>query len=98
MFLDRLKLENSNLQLLAGFYNWREVRRVDAVGDEAAAAARGGERQAEEDRGRSVARQGDAAGRHPPKTMRPARKRQMVDQVRAEWQVSDPAGLSRPAG
>ena len=50
--------------------------------------ARGGERQAEEDRRRSVARQGDAAGRHPPKTMRPARKRQMVDHARATWQVS----------
>ena len=52
----------------ATYYNWRKkYGGSDAVGDEAAEAARGGERQAEEDRRRSVARQGDAAGRHPPK-------------------------------
>jgi putative transposase len=33
-------------------------------------------------------RQGDAAGRDPPKNIKPARKRQMVDEVRAVWQVS----------
>ena len=66
----------------------QEVRRADAVGDEAAAPARGGERQAEEDRGRSVARQGDAAGRDPPKALKPARKRQLVDHARATWRVS----------
>src|SRR5262249_16220757 len=56
-----------------------EVWGADAVGDEAAAAARRGERQAEEDRGRPVARQGDAAGRHPPKALKPAQKWQLVD-------------------
>jgi len=43
-----------------------------AVGDETAAPARGKEWQAEEDRGRPVARQGDAAGRDPPKVLKPA--------------------------
>jgi len=33
-------------------------------------------------------RQGDAAGRDPPKNIKPARKRQMVDEVRAVCQVS----------
>ena len=66
----------------------QEVCRADAVGDEAAASARGGERQAEEDRRRPVARQGDAAGRDPPKALKPARKRQLVDHARATWRVS----------
>src|SRR5947207_13780242 len=66
----------------------QKVWRPDAVGDEAAEAAPGGEPAAEEAGGRSVARQGDAAGRHPPKNMRPARKRQLVDEVRSVWQVS----------
>src|SRR5438552_259799 len=66
----------------------QKVWRPGAVGDEAAEAARGGEPAAEEAGGRSVARQGDAAGRHPPKNMRPARKRQLVDEVRSVWQVS----------
>ena len=73
----------------ATYYNWRKkYGGLDAVGDEAAASARGGERQAEEDRRRPVARQGDAAGRHPPKALKPARKRQLVDHARATWQVS----------
>src|SRR2546430_9214558 len=29
-----------------------------------------------------------SAGRHPPKNMRPARKRQLVDDVRSVWQAS----------
>ena len=66
----------------------QEVRRVDAVRDETAAPARGGEWQAEEDRGRPVARQGDAAGRDPPKVLKPARQRQMVDYARSTWRVS----------
>src|SRR5436309_7659095 len=73
----------------ASFYSWRkkygglvplEMKRAEA--------ARGGEPAAEEAGRRSVARQGDAAGRHPPKNMRPARKRQLVDEVRSVWQVS----------
>ena len=66
----------------------QEVWRADALGDEAAEAARGGEPAAEEAGGRSLARQGDAAGRDPPKNMKPARKREMVDHVRAAWRVS----------
>jgi putative transposase len=66
----------------------QEVRRFDAVGDEAAAPARGREQQPKEDRRRSIARQGDVAGRHPPKTLKPARKRQMVDHARSTWRVS----------
>jgi putative transposase len=58
----------------------------------AAEAARGRERPAEEAGRRSVARQGDAAGRHPPKALRPGRKRKLVDGM---WGVGrvDPAGL-----
>src|SRR5215472_2771663 len=71
----------------ASFYAWRqEVRGAAAVRDEAAKAARGGEPAAEEAGRRPVTGQGDAAGRDPPKNMRPARKRQMVD--RTVWQVS----------
>jgi hypothetical protein len=65
----------------------QEVRRPDAVGDEAAEAARRGEPAAEETGRRSIARQGDAAGRHPPENMKPARQREMVDHVRTAWQV-----------
>lgn len=65
-----------------------QVRRADAVGDEAASSAGGGERQAEEAGGRAQPGQGDAAGRDPAKNMKPARKRQMVDHTRATWQVS----------
>jgi len=39
----------------------QELRRLDALGDQAAVPARGGERQIKEDHGRSVAPQGDAA-------------------------------------
>jgi len=31
---------------------------------------------------------GDAAGRHPPKTLRPARKRKLVGGILADWGVS----------
>ena len=73
----------------ATYYNWRKkYGRIDAVRDEAAASARGRERQAEEDCRGSVARQRDAAGRHSPKALRPARKRQLVDHARATWQVA----------
>src|SRR5437764_13607552 len=67
----------------ASFYSWRkkygglmppEMKRLKQLEEEPAA---------EEAGGRSVARQGDAAGRHPPKNMRPARKRQLVDEVRS---------------
>jgi putative transposase len=39
-------------------------------------------------RGRPVARQGDAARRDPPKVLKPARQRQMMDYARSTWQVS----------
>ena len=65
-----------------------EVRRSAADRDAAAEAARGRERQAEADRRRPEPGQGDAAGRHPPKALRPARKRKLVDEVRGEWDVS----------
>jgi putative transposase len=73
----------------ASFYNWRkkygglmpsEMKRLKA--------ARGGEPATEEAGCRPVAGQGDAAGRHPPKNMRPARKRQMVHEVPVVWRVS----------
>ena len=65
-----------------------EVCGPDAVGDEAAAAARGGERQAEEVGGRSLARQSDAAECAVKKAVWPARRRALVDEVRAGWKVS----------
>ena len=37
---------------------------------------------------RPLPRQGDAAGRHPTKTLRPGRKRKLVDEVRGDWNVS----------
>lgn len=51
-------------------------------------AARGREHASEEDRCRSDAGSGDAAGRHPPKALRPARKRQLVDGMLVDWGVS----------
>src|SRR5690606_15027746 len=41
-----------------------------------------------EDRGGPDARQGDAAGRHQAKALRPGRKRALVDALRAEWAIS----------
>jgi len=46
------------------------------------------EQQAAQGRGRPQPRQGDAAGRHPPRTLGPARKRKLVDEVRGQWSVS----------
>src|SRR5206468_3741419 len=65
-----------------------EVRWAVAERDAAAEAARGREHEAEESGGRSEPRQGDAAGRPPPKTLKPARKRKLVDEMRGEWGVS----------
>ncbi|WP_461357528.1 IS3 family transposase [Bradyrhizobium sp. USDA 4454] len=65
-----------------------EIRRAAADRDATAEAAREGERQAEEAGGGPVARQRDAAGRDPPKAMKPGRKRKLVDEVCGEWQVS----------
>ena len=74
----------------ATYFNWKRkyVRRAAADGDAAAEAARGREQQAAQGGGGPQSRQGDAAGRHPPKTLRPARKRKLVDAVRGEWSVS----------
>src|SRR5690606_24623353 len=47
-----------------------------------------GERQAEEARRRPVAGQGDVSGRAAKKALRPARRRQLVDQVRETWKAS----------
>src|SRR3954468_6992233 len=66
----------------------QEIRRGDAVGDEGAEAARGGERQAEEARRRPLAGQGHAAGCRPPKAMKPARARQLVDYLRTGYRIS----------
>src|SRR5262249_53058202 len=76
-----------------------QIRRPIAVGDEAAEAARGGEWSAEADRGRSVAGQGDASGRDPPKNMKPARKRQMVRSRAGNLASEHSSGLpSSPRG
>jgi len=65
-----------------------EVRWLAADRDAAAEAIGRRGQQAEADRGGPVARQGDAAGRHPPKNLRPVRKRKLVDVVCGEWDVS----------
>jgi putative transposase len=65
-----------------------EVFGADAIGDEAAEVAGGGERQAEENCRGSLAGQGDAAGCSEPKALRPGRRRQLVDEVRGTWRVS----------
>ena len=65
-----------------------EIRRLAADRDAAAEATRGRERQAEADRGRPVAGQEDAAGRHPPKNLRPVRQRKLVDGICGEWGIS----------
>jgi hypothetical protein len=73
----------------ATYFNWKaQVRRPTAEGDAAPEAARGRERQATEDGRRFEPRQRDASGRHPPKAVRPVRKRKLVDEVRGEWGVS----------
>ena len=73
----------------ATYFNWKkkydgllptEMRRLKQLEDENSKLQEAGRR--------SVARQGDAAGRHPPKTLRPARKRKLVDEVCGEWDVS----------
>jgi hypothetical protein len=72
----------------ATYFNWKkkydgllptEMRRLKQLGREQQAAQGGG---------RSQSRQGDAAGRDPPKTLRPVRKRKLVDEVRGKWSVS----------
>ena len=71
----------------ATYFNWKkkydgllptEMRRLKQLEDENAKLRKG----------RSQSGQGDAAGRDPPKTLRPARKRKLVDEVRGEWGVS----------
>ncbi len=52
-----------------------QVRRPPADGDATAKAARGREREAAQGRRRSLAGQGDAAGRLAPKTVKPVCKR-----------------------
>jgi HTH-like domain len=59
-----------------------------ADGDAAAETDRGREREATQAGGGFVAGPGDASGRHPPKTLRPARKRKPVDAVCGAWDVS----------
>src|SRR5262249_23778814 len=66
----------------------QEVRGAAAVRDEAAEAARRGKPASEEASRRPVAGQRDAAGRDPPENMKPARKREMADDIRGAWQVS----------
>ena len=73
----------------ATYFNWKkkydgllptEMRRLKQLEDENAQAAQGGRR--------SEPRQGDAAGRAPPKTLKPVRKRKLVDEMRGDWGVS----------
>lgn len=64
------------------------ILKQGADGVPAAEAARGREWTATEAGGGLVAGQGDAAGRDPPKTVRPGRKRELVAQLGREWDVS----------
>src|SRR4051812_43843489 len=66
----------------------RRSMRFAAERDAAVKKARGREKQTEADRSGSVAGQGDAAGRDPPKALRPVRERKLVDVVCGEWDVS----------
>ena len=72
----------------ATYFNWKkkyagvlpsEMRRLRELEQES---------PAEEDRGGPVAGQGDAAGRHQAKALRPGRKRTLVDAMRSEWAIS----------
>ena len=65
-----------------------EVRQHAAGRNASVEAAGGRELEAAQARGGPLARHGDAAGRHPPKTVRPARKRELVNGVRSDWGVS----------
>lgn len=65
-----------------------KVRWFDAVGDEAAAAARGREQPAKEDRRGLVLGQSHASGRAFKKALTPDRRRKLVDEVREVWRVS----------
>ena len=73
----------------ATYFNWKrkfdgllptEMRRLKQLEDENGKLKRFGRRL--------VSRQGDAAGRHPPKALRPVRQRKLVDEMRGEWDVS----------
>lgn len=66
----------------------QEVCRTDTVGGAPPEAARGRECTSEEDGGRLVAGQGHAAGCYPSKALRPAKGRELVDDLRGVWQVS----------
>src|SRR5262252_6946689 len=72
--------------------------RLDAVRGEEATAARGREREAAQGGRRSHARQRDVAGGDPPQTMTPARGREMIDFVRAAFQVSIRRALPNRSG
>ncbi len=72
----------------ATYFNWKKNTRHVAAGDEEAEAARGRECTAEEDcRGSDVGPR-DVAGRHSPKALRPARKREMVKGMCQDWAIS----------
>ena len=73
----------------------QQVRRGVGVGREAAAGARGGERQAETDvRGPGARERGDQ-GRAQPKAVRPSAKRQVARGAGARAPAAGAAGLSR---
>src|SRR5262245_46190597 len=65
-----------------------EVRWADAVGDEAAASARGREHAAEAAGGELEPRQGNAARRYSKKNVKPGRARQLVDYLCQSYRIS----------
>ena len=66
----------------------QEVCWADAVGGQAAEAARRRKCTSEANGGRPVTGQGHVTGRHSPKALRPAKGRELVDDLRGVWQVS----------
>lgn len=65
-----------------------EIRRLAADRGATVKATRGRECQVEAHRDGPFAGQGDAAGRHPPKNLRPFRHRKLVNGICSEWGAS----------
>ena len=70
------------------YYRWRKKYGGLMPSEMKRLPARGGEREGEEAGGRPLARQGDAAGRRQTKDIKPARARQLVDDLRTAYRTS----------
>ncbi|WP_320203887.1 IS3 family transposase [Agrobacterium rosae] len=73
----------------ATYFNWRKKVRRAAAGRDASSEGFGRREQPlEADRCRPDAGSRNAAGRHPPKALRPARKRKLIDGMLVDWGIS----------